>query len=324
MCALAHGINFFYFNEDMVNLKAKTIKGWFWNVDKCRYVQKETPYPDIVDFTRRSELEKTQLISELRKHCIFTWHHLGGKSTIYSVLENAGFLDYLVESHEFNDCSIDDIYTLLQKHKTLIIKPTDSSLGRGVRKLRYENERYYLHYRHEETEYNRVEFQKYLDDKLRTKKFLIQEYIQSVSNSGSPFDLRVNVRRSKGGKWSSIEMFTRNGHPDGVISNLAAGGYSVAHGLEYFLRFEFGDDEAKRIHDEAMTIARTLPAKFQEGYSTPFVHLGIDLVINRTKNNEIKILELNSNPIACTIEHIAAEDKVWCYKWLASGAEEPE
>ena len=119
----------------------------------------------------------------------------------------------------------------------------------------------------------------------------MQPYIVSRTKYGNPFDIRIHARRGAEGKFKLIPYPRIGGNPEGVLSNISAGGHTMP--IEKFLINEFGKDW--QIIDDMLTqLGKILPDYVQSVVDTTLASMGIDVGIQRRGNSyELKIFEVN-------------------------------
>jgi len=285
--ALMHGIELFHFTEDKIDFGDKSILGEFWDVEHACFVEKRTPFPDIIQDNRFKTSPKVRL--RLRKSgVILTWTSLGGKIKIDKILRESSIKKYLIDTFNYDDINIADT---IDQYKEVIIKPLDASLGAGVYKLsKSNNNSYIMHTNHEEKEIACEDFKEY-DGLFRGKQYIVQEYVDSRTTSGNPFDIKVYLIRSgKDGSWKQLNPLPRLGSPLGVISNVAAGGNAL-HFLDKFLEEEFGENWLE-VKQEMQELIEKLPEALQNGYTNPLNSLGLDIGFDK-RTNKPKLFEVN-------------------------------
>jgi len=309
-----YNIDFFFFTKDSVDIDKKIIKGLFWDKKSSKYLEKDTAYPDIIEDERaiwKSSPLCIKLAKELRQYSLFTYVALRGKKGVINILEQNGFSRYLIATYEYGEIDIDK---LLGKHNEVIIKPNNATHGTGVHKLSKNGNLYFLHTKLCRQDIQIENFKAEYAGEFKKARYLVQSYINSVTNAGNPFDIRIDLRRGKNGKWIFISAHARIGNKEGIVSNLAQGGVA-AYDVQTFLKSEFNGDH-ERIYDELLYLAKKLPDVIQSGYDNTITSLGFDVGINRANSNELKIFEVNSSPGGATLSLDVAQAKVQCYNYL--------
>jgi len=306
--ASLYNVDFFYFRPECVDMQNKKIKGTFF--ENGGYVERETDYPDIIDDIYSFQYNYRRLYSHLSEYCIFTYVRLGEKSKVYDILsENENCRRYLIDTFSYDDVDIDEI---LNKYSKVIIKPTGGNKGNNIYRLHKEDDLYVLQLKNEITKLSPTEFNKKYTY-IFSYEYLIQQYIYSKTNAGNPFDIRVDVRRGKNGKWKLLKLRPRIGNINVIVSNISQGGSTAA--IKDFLPNEFGNDW-ETVYDGLTTIANIIPPIIQNKYKQIIDALGIDVGIDRDNNNELKIFEINTFPGSTSFDFEVAELSIHFYDFL--------
>ena len=304
-------IEVFFFRQEDVNIRDKTINGLQYDIVIDKFVRKTFPYPDIIDCGGNAFPQKPVKAS-LRSESIFIHNRFGGKMAVYNMVKDSPCAKYFIEACKYEDV---DMNELLDTYGEIIIKPVGESLGQGIYKISKNGNNYNVHFKHNNSTVSAEEFRKTYDPKFKDGKHIIQEYFDSKTSHGNPFDIRVIVCRGKDGKWNYSEKFARIGHPEGVVSNLAAGGYIIAKGLDSFLEMNHGNN-FRQINAEINYIIDNVPEMIQSVFPYLICQIGFDIGINI--DGKIKFFEINGNPIYRSDEFNSAIARIGLYKYLYS------
>jgi len=290
MIANAKGIDYFVFRLSDVNTEDMTINGLFWNQAKEGLHRRKTGYPEIVD-SRVMRRVHDEAYKSLSSHCLISGVSLYDKQYIFELINKSPYSNYLINSHEYQEAALEKY---LECYGEIIVKPIRGNKGRGVCKLSKAEELYAVT-THDFTELlNQNEYKAKYGDEFLAAGSLIQPYLNLSANDGSPFDVRVNVHRGKKGKWVRIGKMIRLAKKEGLVSNIAGGGYLLSRGINRFFENEVNCDP-KKINSEIKEIATKIPDVVQGGYVNKIQTLGFDIGINRD-NGDVKIIEVNGNP----------------------------
>jgi len=306
-----YDFDFFIFSPKDVNIKNKTINGLFWDNDLKKRVRKETPYPDIIDDQYNFKRKDPEIYEELSKYSYLIYMPIGRKSQVFDKLKDTLLSKYLIESYKFDGIKIDEV---LDKHKTIILKPNNSGRGLGIYKLTKKSKNsYYLQFEHKDRKLSADEFINEYYEEFKPN-YIVQPFINSVTETGNPFDIRVHLRRANEGKWSLALLYPRIGSAKGVVSNVARGGY-VSTDIKSFLECEIGDNW-KHVHEELIHISNTIPDVLQGKHKKIIDALAVDVAINKSNNNELKFFEINTYPGVMTYPFESSEASVQFYLYL--------
>ena len=94
----------------------------------------------------------------------------------------------------------------------------------------------------------------------RCRRF-VREPTKSVTKTGLPFDVRLDVRRNGRVEWQTVGVYPRIGSGRTITSNMSTGG-SVGD-LRKFLSDRFGE-QAGAIRRKLMKLASEMPPSFQK------------------------------------------------------------
>ncbi|WP_020617539.1 YheC/YheD family protein [Paenibacillus daejeonensis] len=113
-------------------------------------------------------------------------------------------------------------------YDSLIVKPDNSSIGRGVMKLDRIDSGWQLTYPHRGGGWRTRSFTKglplQLRRQLRARRYMVQQRLPLATYQGSPFDLRVSVQRCGSGEWAVTGIAAKVAAPGSPVTNVARGG----------------------------------------------------------------------------------------------------
>ncbi|CAH1229962.1 Endospore coat-associated protein YheD [Paenibacillus allorhizoplanae] len=128
--------------------------------------------------------------------------------------------------------TIENVKAMMDSFDTLIIKPTNSSIGRGVMKLERQGNLWKLLYPVNMKLTNRtwrtLKFRQHLPKLLRRRivssSYMVQQCLPLATVDGSPFDLRISVQRGTDGSWGVTGMIAKVASRKHFLTNVAQGG----------------------------------------------------------------------------------------------------
>nr|WP_243735027.1 YheC/YheD family protein [Paenibacillus turpanensis] len=175
--------------------------------------------------------------------------------------------------------SIQNVGQMKQRFDALIIKPRSSSIGIGVMKLEKIGGSWKLSYRPTNGAWKSVigtkQINRILYPKLRTGRYIVQQYLPLATYKGRPFDLRVSVQRGGNGEWGITGMVCKIAGKRKFVTNVARGG--SVRTLEDVLK-EYPQLNPERVRKDveeaAMLIARRLDEELPR-----LADLGMDIGI---------------------------------------------
>jgi hypothetical protein len=288
--AKMEGVDFFYFSPSKIDLEKKLIKGLFY-YKNGEWVEREVGYPDIVLNTGGTLTSKQDaIVDALQQDVPFTSHSIGDKIAVYNRIKKSGhFTQYLIPSEELK--GIQTMFLYLDTYKSIIIKPAYGAKGEGVIFLEKKDSNFLVKNLESEHHFFREDLENFMDELLlQNETYLVQPFIQSITQQGLPFDFRLHVQKDGQGKWVLTTMYPRIANK-GVISNLSSGGYTSIS--TKFLNEQFSK-EYYNVKRYLEVFAIQFANHFDSLYEDPLDELGIDVGID--ENRKIWIYEVNWRP----------------------------
>ncbi|MCL2855962.1 MAG: YheC/YheD family protein [Defluviitaleaceae bacterium] len=316
--AMMHGMDFFNFAEDNVDLENQTILGEYWDVGKGDFVEKLTPFSEIdiisdsrtwKDFGVRDQLRQAGIIT--------TWVNLGGKTKVSRILQGTPLSGSFTQTYQMKDIAI---LEMIEKYGEIVVKPDDSSFGRGVRKISRLGPLFRLQLG-DKTETLTMEQLLEKEREFKQQKFILQEYVHSRTLAGNPFDIRVYMMRggeNGDGKWVGLTPIPRIGNAGGLVSNTGVGGNANFYPVN-FLKSEFGG-AWQGIYEDISRLAYTLPRVLQRYYKSPLTMLGLDIGIDR-RTHQLKLFEVNGSVHRTQYKAELCQNHINIWKFLYNRAD---
>ncbi|MEB6380380.1 YheC/YheD family protein [Leclercia adecarboxylata] len=299
-----------YFTPEDVDVKNKKVKALHyaegqWHSAVC-------DFPDVIENDERS-LRKKEVFAAITENAPFTMHSLGGKLTTFNRLKKSGLYgNLLIPDYSIN--SLSDFTGAVTSFEKFVVKPMRGSRGNQVSYFERTSKGFNVNHSGTTSTLNMADLAGFYNEHISSKQYLLQNYIESRSRHGLPFDIRIHVRRGYGARWRLVKMYARIGAGDSIVSNISAGGSIAA--ANTFLRTQFGEVKGRQILSELKELANTFPDKFQSLYPEFMIDaLGIDIGIDR--DGKLWIFEINSFPGATFFELTAAIPRMEYAVWLA-------
>lgn len=301
-----YDIEFFYFTPESVDLEREIIMGKF--LINGEWVEKETGFPDIID-NAPSRPQDRDLYSKLKKKSPMITYRIGDKEKVLSLLQkDSKYSKYLIDSKILT--SLDDFNEFVEKYEYIILKPKGGNMGKNIFKCFRSKNGFCIQTDKVDKNINsEIELNEFLSTFY--DKYQIQEYINSTTFEGHPFDVRLHVQRGKGGSWKIVKIYPRIGLSQKVTSNISQGG-GISN-LNSFLRNQYIENH-NEIWSELRSLSLSLPRDFQKNYTYTLDALGIDVGIDR--NGNLKIFEINTYPGSNFLDLESAIVRVDYYKHL--------
>ncbi|MEB3100441.1 YheC/YheD family endospore coat-associated protein [Ferviditalea candida] len=167
---------------------------------------------------------------------IFNQWNRYGKLTIHRLLmKNPSLQAHLPETAPATPDSLSDF---LGKYSVVLLKPDNSSIGRGIIKIERIQNGWLATYRNRYKKWRTLHFTDkipcFLHKKMAARPYLVQQFLNLATYRNRPFDLRVAVQRNGTGNWQITGLAAKVARRNRFLTNVAQGG--TAHKLETVLQ----------------------------------------------------------------------------------------
>jgi glutathione synthase/RimK-type ligase-like ATP-grasp enzyme len=228
-----------YFRLKDISLDSMTVRALIPDRSDARsYANRTIPLPQVIH-NRAIHLRRKaqQKLARLHAKGIFIYnrHTRYSKWFIHRLLmQDERLRQYLPETKLASSAAI---RAMMRRHDSLIIKPANGSIGRGIMKLEKVGRAWRLTYpsRCKRRAWNSVTFRTHLPAILRRtirkRSYLVQQRIQLATYIERPFDLRVSVQRDGSGEWQVTGIVGKAAPARRFLTNVAQGGtvYTLEH-----------------------------------------------------------------------------------------------
>lgn len=110
------------------------------------------------------------------------------------MIEDGQFAKYIPDTVQITD--FDSFMQFIQKHQRAILKPRVGHKGIGVYLVhQIDEDSYQLYVNNSEKMLSAEELKTYIEELIDDKVYLAQQYIQSLTTEGSPFDCRIRLEK---------------------------------------------------------------------------------------------------------------------------------
>lgn len=216
-----YNIHFFVFTYEDVDIKNNSIQGVFFKNGK--WIKQVTDFPDVVDNVPMDRKKYPKVFDALSKKSIMTTPGLGSKSFIYDKMRTSDKLKkYLIPFKSISSYS--DLEELLISYKSVIIKPHLSNQGKGIFKMDIDKHSVNISTDTEKWSIPLSQLSDFYYKELKNINTVAQHFINSKTKDGSPFDIRVHVRKVSNHNWRKVAMYPRIGIYINITSNVNSGG----------------------------------------------------------------------------------------------------
>ncbi|QKY70999.1 YheC/YheD family protein [Lentibacillus sp. CBA3610] len=284
------GVDFYYFSPRDIDFGEMLIRGHFYE-DK-EWVTKIVEYPDaIYDRLRLRGMQGYKFVYEELEDIPFTNEFFGNsisKLEVYDKLTSTGKIDDAIIPYQKVD-RIKDIFKFINKYRKVILKPEVGSFAKGVHFIEKQDiDDFFVAVGEHEKYYNEVSIRNYLRKLIKQGTFIVQEYIETRTLEGQPFDIRVHMMKGDNGEWSIVNSYPRIGFYYAVISSTSKGGYIGE--LSGFLDRNFS---SKKIKEDIKFITLRCSEIFDNLYDEHLSEIAFDIAID--KEMKVYIIEVNVN-----------------------------
>jgi hypothetical protein len=218
------------------------------------------------------------------------------KATIYDVIRNAGYDEYLPQSS--GELSRPVLFNMLQKHSGVFLKPAGGSVGHGMILIsRIDTGGYMIRtlkngFCDIERAVRFMSLWQIVNKKRVPGKYVIQEAISLISWHGRPCDFRILLQKSDEGEWVVVGKGVRVSGPNTITTHVPNGGY-IADTAQV-LQGVFADNAARteeRLDNLVLDCGRAIDAHYGGSLGEMSMDVGIDL------NGRPWFFEANAKPM---------------------------
>ncbi|MEF3330105.1 YheC/YheD family protein [Oceanobacillus oncorhynchi] len=251
----------------------------------------DIPIPEYIDLNSYCYKYKNVITFLRKKSTLLNPKGFGSKQKIYNTLIKDGeFAKYVPATTQISD--FDSLVDFMEEHNKVVLKPSVGHKGIGIYLInKVDQKSYKLYTSNSEKTLSLNELQISVENLIKDKVYLAQQYIHSVTTREEPFDCRIRLEKNGEGEWRAAIYLIRIGSNDKVVSNVAQGG-SVQE-LVPFLKYQYPNTWTT-IKNEIEYIATRIPKRIEELYCKQTSCLGIDIGID--KDESIYLFEINAAP----------------------------
>lgn len=263
-----------------------------------RYVQQRVPVPRVIH--NRAIIQGNRLNRQLSvllggDRQLFNCRNRYGKLSIHRLLMEAA--DLRVHLPETQRATSTSLIQMMKKYDSLIVKPDNSSIGRGIMRIDRKANGWMLTYpaslgfrnrKWHTLEWKGSRLPAILRKRIQRTFYIVQKRVPLATYQGAPFDLRVSVQRAGDGRWQITGIVAKVAPKHKFVTNVAQGGKT--HLLHTILTEEYAhlmpEDVVSRIHDFSLRLASLLSERLPH-----MADLGLDIGI--TAEGNIMFIECN-------------------------------
>ena len=295
---MSKGVCMVVFPPEAMDTSQKIVHGWERQGNRWR--QTTVPLPDAIynRITSRRIEQKPELQQKLQKikalsHIPFFNDTFLNKRQVHELLiKDEETRRLLPETQPYQPARLRN---MLEKYRTVYLKPTNGSLGQGIIRVTVSGGKWICQYAESSRTVTRVfkdpkEAIRQLRRKVSPTRYIIQQGLNLVTCEGRPVDFRVLVQKNKKGQWSVTSSVGRIANHKNIVSNLARGGTLRKAGEVLAAVQSINKPTLSYLRRRAIAIAEA----FERLSQKHFAELGVDLVLD--KAGQLWLLELNSKP----------------------------
>ncbi|WP_419878613.1 YheC/YheD family protein [Brevibacillus centrosporus] len=282
----------FAFSSKSINWKSRRITGLEYV--NGRWNRRSFPFPKVIYNCcygdKRALLKRFEKTIGPQK--CFNALSRFSKWAIYQILADSPFQSYLPKSHTYDS---NQLITFLEEYRTAFLKPHYGSKGQGI--LRVECNLTGTYTLAEQTwdpsfvTSDPSALITLLENKMGTKKYLIQKEIRMKKINDRSVDFRVMVQKNGQGNWAITGELVRFANRQSYLSNLFTRSDSLQNVLAGLYQ-QWPQKAATLIH-EIHKVCLGVAERLDQHYGH-IAELGIDITIDHI--DQIWLIEVNSRP----------------------------
>ncbi|WP_199618370.1 YheC/YheD family endospore coat-associated protein [Paenibacillus alkalitolerans] len=222
-----------YFRLQDISMQDEKVKALVFENGSYRW--RKLPLPKVIHnralyFKNPSANRKLENLCSKKGRIVFNRWNRYGKLFVHRLLmQREDLRPHLPETMK---ATVKSVRALSSKHEAVIVKPSSSSIGKGIMKVDRIGTRWRLTYpsglRKGSSLWKSVDFKFKLPAVLRTnivrKPHVAQQRLNLATYLGRPFDMRVSVQRGLDGKWQMTGIAAKVAKKNVFVTNVAQGG----------------------------------------------------------------------------------------------------
>lgn len=283
------------FSLDLINTESREISGFVYNPKTNKWDKAKFRYPTTV-FVR------TMLSTNKRKHLKVMMGNIIVNDTIYDKWESYNLLsplkEFLPATYLYE--SSDQIFSYLQKYKSIFLKPINSFGGKRIMKITLKNFDTIEVYMHKGgskkliTLNSRKKALSFFQKSLANQEWIIQQPINLIMFDNRVIDFRCIVIKNKNGVWKDMGLIGKYSTKGNIVSNISSGG-KAEMGMDTINKvLSLSEHQVHELRQQISQLAIQavqILEKAGDHLGTAGVDIGIDI------NQKYWLIEVNlSNP----------------------------
>lgn len=287
---------FYAFIPEGIDYKRKKIYGLYYS-QSGKWEYGIFPYPSVI-FRRGFQSNEKEVRKMKRLVCDVIFNSVKwDKYKMHQLLEkDKQISEYLPDTVVIVNSQV--VQSHLMKYRTIILKPTNLSRGRGIFIMnKKENNRIeVIDCVKKDDNVSYITMEK-LDEFLfmngfYTHHYIMQNRIDLACVNTCPFDIRVVMHKNCNNTWNCSGIECRIAGAEKMISNIANGGSALS--ISRTLRLTFGTNiDIKAMKEKVIQLAHNICINMDK-HGEYFAEIGLDIGIDKAKG--IWFIEANVRP----------------------------
>ncbi|TBL75079.1 YheC/YheD family protein [Paenibacillus thalictri] len=311
-----HGVDVYVTTTDELKLSGSQIVGYTYDEVHKKWKKGLVPLPNVV--YNRIPFRKFELLPEVQQTIQSCLKHgkihffnpaFYNKWTLFEWLSKSKDTKAIVPVTQKLTNS-DELEKMLQKHKSLYLKPVRGKAGKGIMKVSYRNGKnqtgeYQLSIQEKTRSHiSRHSSVQQLWSQIREmssgKDYIMQQAIQLAHYKQRPFDLRALIQKNAKGEWSVAGVGARLAGKRSITTHVPRGG-SIDNPLK-LLSATFGLGGSRKIIKQTKQTAIILAKQIEKASGQTIGEMSMDLGVDTSGN--IWFFEANAKPMKFDEPHI--------------------
>jgi hypothetical protein len=227
------------------------------------------------------------------------------KWDVYTKLSNSDLSNHLPDTFTFN---ISNLRDQLNKYKCLFLKPCYGAGGRGIYKIKLDdNGRKLIYYQNAMPIYEDMDddsFYNKIKEIIGNGRYIVQSELNLMTNGNSHIDMRVMVQKNLQGIWTVTMTVMRTSVPNFFVTNVCRKVDTVEDVLTQLGK---NKNEIQQILDTTYDVCLKIAEYLGDSFGS-LGELGIDIGIGQ--DHHIWIIEANSCPSVEILQALGDDEKV--------------
>jgi hypothetical protein len=285
----------YIFSLDSIDFDNNLIEGFYYNPNimkgELQWTKRTLPFPDTI--FRRIPLTKVmqKKLINLTNNKMFNSHYSDKWEFYCTASKYEPVIKYLPFTKLLT--SIDDIENLLEIYDKVYIKPTDGSLGHGLKIISKENGEYFFKDRYDEKSIrfsSKSEASGFIKGLISKRDYVAQQAINSLKFQNRNTHLRVIMQKNETMKWNCTGIVAYMGKAGGICTIYPEGWYGLSFGKFIRKFMPKNSDNITEIEKEIIN-ACYKTCEMLDTIGGNYGDVGIDVIVD--ENFKIWILEVN-------------------------------